>query len=31
MGTCPVCGSETIMIEGCEKCKNPDCIWAKCD
>ncbi len=27
---CPTCGSKMIMVEGCQKCSNPSCGYAKC-
>lgn len=27
---CPTCGSELIRVEGCIKCKNPECSHSKC-
>ena len=28
---CDECGSELVFQEGCEKCSNPDCTYAKCE
>jgi len=28
--TCQKCGSELIRVEGCVKCKNPECAYTKC-
>lgn len=30
MQECPQCGSGTIFTEGCERCVDPECPWAKC-
>jgi ribonucleoside-diphosphate reductase alpha chain len=27
---CLVCGSDLIFVEGCIKCKNPECSYGKC-
>lgn len=27
---CTSCGSDLIRVEGCIKCKNPDCSYSKC-
>ncbi|VVB83087.1 Vitamin B12-dependent ribonucleoside-diphosphate reductase [uncultured archaeon] len=27
---CPTCGSKMMMVEGCQKCTNPNCGYSKC-